>query len=169
MRRMLLLAVGVAAAAAAALISALLFRSPAFQKWLNPPVAYLPDDADIQSMRATLYESEFGSRAIPEFAVPPAHIPRILFWFRPSKYVAHPPIFLNHDVMGKLIVTTQQGKTTEITFYWSGQNPPVFTVDGEDFYWGGGTTEDHGRGVDGGIMAGKAVEAAYAESADKRQ
>jgi len=68
-------------------------RQPRNEKRLQPPQANLPDDSEIKSMRATLYPSHIGFDRIDEYDVPPEHISRILFWFRPSKFESRPPIF----------------------------------------------------------------------------
>jgi len=58
---------------------------------------------------------------------------------------------------------TKQGEIRNIKFYEAGHNPPVFTENGVDFYYGGGIMDENGHGVDGGIRAGKAVQEAYSE------
>jgi hypothetical protein len=94
-----------------------LLRQPQVEKWLKPPQANLPDDAEIEGIRATLYQSPVGFDSIDEFDVPPAHVPRILFWFRPSKYVSRPPILPGDIPLGELKITTKWGETRVLKFY----------------------------------------------------
>ena len=148
------------------LLVVLLFRLTEFQKWTTPPVANLPEDADVESLTASLRGSEVGFEPIPEFAVPPVHIARILFWLRPSKYERRPPIFPN-DLLGELKITTKHGEVIAIKFFWAGVNPPVFTTNGVDYFLGGGIIEENDHGIDGGIRLGKAIVAAHAESVKK--
>jgi hypothetical protein len=67
-----------------------------------------------------------------------------------------------------LRITTKDGETVLITFYWTGQNPPAFTDNGVDYFYGGGVTEEEGHAVDGGIRAGQAIVAAYSESRTRK-
>jgi hypothetical protein len=118
------------------------------------------DDSDIAGMRAALDESHLF-KSLPAFSVPTDHIPRILFWFRPSRYVKQPPILPWEGPIGALTISTRQGDTVNLKFYWAGHNPPVFTENGVDYFYGGGTLEKGGHGVDGAIQAGKAIVEAW--------
>ena len=164
MRRQVLCAGSVIAILLGVLLGIVVLRLPDIQKWLRPPTASLPDDSEIQSLRAALYDSSVGFKPIDEFAVPPDHVSSILFWFRPSKYDKRPAMIPGDTPLGELKIITKTGGTRTITFFWSGHNPPVFTENGIDYYYGGGSTNNDGYAVDGGIMAGKAIEAAHSES-----
>jgi hypothetical protein len=148
--------------AGALLIGTLVFALPEVLKRKTPPVANLPEDADVEKLTASIRSTQVGFDPVPEFAVPPGHIPRILFWLRPSEYVREPPIF-PEDLLGELKITTKHGEVVAVKYYWAGMNPPVFSTNGVDYFWGGGVTEEDGRGVDGGIRLGKAIVAAHAE------
>jgi hypothetical protein len=131
---------------------------PGVRKWLNPPTLRLPNDDEIESLRATLYKSQlaFGT---PEFTVPPEHVPRIMAFFRPAHYAARPSISPN-DLLGELKITDRRGETTVIRFYWTGQNPALLTVNGEDYFYGSNLATDNG------IQAARAIEKAYRDAVE---
>jgi hypothetical protein len=162
-RRWNLLVAGVIAAVLIPPFIALV--KPLIANWT--PKANVPLDRQIAGMRAELYRSQAGFEPIEAFDVPPDQIPLILFWFRPSDYVKHPPVAPDDIPVGKLSITTHRGETRFITFYAAGLNPPVFTENGTDYFFGGGITDEDGHGVDGGVRAGKAVQQAYAEAKQK--
>lgn len=168
-RQKLVLAGTVAAVLGVSLLVTLLLRQPQIRKRLNPPQANLPDDSEVERMRATLYQSPVGFHLIEEFDVPPEHIPRILFWFRPSTYEPQPPLLSGDTPLGELKITTTSGETRVFKFYWSGVNPPVFTENDVDYYFGGGIMDEQGHGVDGGIRTGKAIEAAHSAAKNNLQ
>jgi hypothetical protein len=99
--------------------------------------------------------------------VPPAHVPRILSWFKPAKYTrdaAHIPN-LSRDVLGQLEIATKQGDRVAIQFYWTGVNPVLFPENGVDYFLGRvAYDEETHHGFDGGIEAANAVKKAFMES-----
>jgi hypothetical protein len=158
MRRLSLLL----ALAATLIIAGLTFvvvRQPRFQKWLTPPVADLPTETDIAEMRDSLLDSQVGFQRIPEFTVPPKHVGVILGWLEPATYTRHPATF-PHDKLGEIHIVDKAGRETRVAFFWTGHNPPAFTLNGTDFFYG--PNRDEGEfGVDGGIRLGKAISDAY--------
>ena len=134
-------------------------RSPRFQKWYDPPVLILPADEEVAEVRASLRASQVGFEEIPEFVVPPEHVPAVLGWLRPPRYEPHPPIFPEYDELGAVVIRTRSGQELLLRFYWAGKNPAVVTRDGVDHFWGRGVN-DEGRPCDGGVGLGNAVREA---------
>lgn len=124
------------------------------------PDAGIPDESDIESVTASLSKSELGFKETPEFAVPPQDVPGILRWLRPSTYIHSPPLTASF-IVGKVTIKTKQGATIRITFYSAGHNPPLFTANGADYFWGDGIPTDNGFPVDGGVRMGKAIAQAH--------
>jgi hypothetical protein len=134
-------------------------RSPRFQKWYNPPVLLVPADDEVAEVRASLWASPVALEPIPEFVVPPEHVPVVLGWLRPLEYVSNPPIYPEHDEFGELVIRTRSGQELRLRVFWAGKNPAVVTSDGVDHFWGRGI-DDEGRPRDGGSCLSNALRAA---------
>jgi hypothetical protein len=128
-----------------------------------PPGAGIPDESQIESVRASLAKSDLGFEKIPEFTVPSTDVPKILDWLRPGTYEKAPPLVPNL-IVGTLTIKTKQGKTINVTIYSAGHNPPLFTSDGMDYYWGRGIRSEDGHGVDGGVRLGKTIVQAHEDA-----
>jgi hypothetical protein len=135
-------------------------RSPNFQKWYNPPVLLVPADDEVVELRASMRASQVFFEPIPEFVVPPEHVPAVLGWLRPLEYVSDPPIYPEHDELGEIVIrAARSGQELRLRFYWAGKNPAVVTRDGMDHFWGRGV-DDQGRPRDGGSCLGNAIREA---------
>jgi hypothetical protein len=139
--------------------------------WLSPPSFLvrllrapsppdIPEDHEVKVMTATVYDAPGISEPIPPFVIPKSHVGNILRWFRPAVYERDPPIFPRHP-LGTLRITTITGRRITIHFYWSGVNPPVFTTNGVDYYWGTIATEDQDPKSDGAAMLYNVIAKTY--------
>lgn len=136
-------------------------NSSRFQKWRNPPVLVVPADEVVVEVRASLRASQIGFEMIPEFVVPPEHVPIILAWIRPAKYIRNPWELQFLDELGEVVIGTKNGRELRMRFYEAGKNPAVITAGNEDQFYGRGI-DDEGRSCDGGIGLGIAIRDAYA-------
>ena len=131
-----------------------------FKKWKNPPVLVLPADEEVAEMRASLREFQGISRAVPSFVVPAEHVPHILGWLRPGDYTPGGWEPRPEDEMGEIVIRTINGREMRLVFFWTGQNPVIFTPDGEDMFFG----HEVGDFTDGGLRLCHAIEEAYKSS-----
>jgi hypothetical protein len=115
-----------------------------------------------------LSESTLGFPPIQEFTVPSSHIPRIMSWLVPSTYSEHPPVIPNF-VVGVLKIRAKGGRTLVATWYSAGHNPPLFTIDGHDYFWGDGPSTDQGWAVDGGVALGQVILKAHEDATGTRK
>jgi hypothetical protein len=164
-RQRLWLVLGTGILGAAGLTIAVV-RTRHFQKYYNPPVFVLPADDEVADMRACLREFQGVWPAVPEFTVPPAHVPVILGWLRPAEYRGQWSPRLA-ERLGDVVFRTRNGAETRLMFYSTGKNGVVFTTDGEDYFFGRGINPKGGY-VDGGICLGYAIQEAYQVSRRKR-
>jgi hypothetical protein len=142
-------------------------RSPRFQKWCNPPILALPLDGEVTEMRAGLYGSQALFDSIPEFVVPPDHVPVILGLLRPGKYIQEPWQLDLLNQLGEVVLRSSNGRETRLRFFDAGKNPAVLTLDGENQFYGRGGIVDFGgdpHSVAGGLSLGIAVREAYKAS-----
>jgi hypothetical protein len=105
-------------------------------KWYRPPAANLPDATRIAEMRASV--SAAGSRGryetdLPEFVVPDRFVRPVWARFVGSEYVAKPPISPD-EPLGVITVATRSGDVVRVTFFESGTDRLVFTLDGHDYF-----------------------------------
>src|SRR5262249_17728161 len=94
--RCMWLAIGIGLVLASALAVAIT-RTPSFRRGSRPPTLAAPPDEEVVEVRASLREAEIGFRETPEFVVPAEHVPLVLRWLRPPRYVPRPPIFPEKD------------------------------------------------------------------------
>lgn len=93
-----------------------------------PPPPF-PEDADVESVTACLFEGQWGGPAVPDFTVPPEYVPRLLRAFRPvtrSKY----PEQWELDTLGRLLIRDRSGRVYTATFCFAGKNPLCYNLDG---------------------------------------
>jgi hypothetical protein len=162
-RRWILLVLLVGSAAVA--LTVVLVRSPRFQKWYRPPVLVLPEADEIAEMRARAFHVEAWpwTEATQEFVVPPAHVPHLLHWLRPSQYAGY-EFSVNADnpiypVSCEILIRTQSRLELRLVCREWGKNPVAFTPNGEDYFLGDAVDED-GRYI-GGIGLHIAVRNAH--------
>jgi hypothetical protein len=135
----------------------------------SAPALELPAADQIAEMRVRVPSVEgFGAQPIPEFVVPPEHVPKILFWLSPaepdrysvSQGVERGIYFHVADVL----ICTKDGSELRLRCYDWGCNPVAFTGNGRDYYLGHVGTE---RGevpegcIDGGANLYRVIEAAH--------
>ncbi len=112
----------------------------------------------------------FDAGPIPEFGVPPEHIPKILFWLLP----AEPDRFSVSDGVDRgihfhvadVLIRTKDGRELRLRCHDWGCNPVAFTPNGKDYYLGhsGDEQGNHGQaGIDGGVKLYKAIEKAHVD------
>jgi hypothetical protein len=118
----------------------------------QPAKDVLPPIEEIVSVEAIFYQTEvdMGLPSITPVTIPAHRMPSILERLMPCRQVSDPPIRV-HDPLGKMKLTLKDGQRLFVTFYWSGQNPVVFTVDGRTFYWGNPLSSEGNPALDGGL------------------
>ncbi len=111
-------------------------------------------------MRISLSKDCFGSDGIAEFVVPEGHVPVILAWLRPDKYIRD-PWRLDWLAGGDVVIKTTDGGEVRVHFYDAGVNPAVLTTDGVDQFY---SPDFQGESRYGAIGFAEAVYAAYHDS-----
>jgi hypothetical protein len=100
-----------------------MFRSSA----LPTPVP-LPDDAQVESMTAEVFEV-MGLDPVPEFEIRPEYVPQVLHVLRFAETDSHPAP-RHENVFCRLSIRTTDGRTLTIAIPWLGKEPLAFTLDG---------------------------------------
>jgi hypothetical protein len=139
-------------------------------KRLAPPLE-IPSADQIVEMRASAPETESFGKPTEEFVVPPEHVSQILFWLLP----AEPDRFsvsggVESGVyfhVADVLVRAKGGKELRLRCHDWGKNPVAFTPNGKDYYLGRSTNEQ-GRGIDGGAKLYVAIEKAHQASQAKK-
>jgi hypothetical protein len=139
------------------------------------PVVSLPDAEAIECITARVNDlrDNMGIRPVPEFVVPREHFPILLSVLTPAErnerlqrqVKPHPEIF---PTIGHLTIATKQGKDIRIDYYFVGQSPLVFAVDGMMCQRGGRYMPDVPRpaevmGIDEGLLLYHVIDASYCE------
>lgn len=86
----------------------------------------IPDDSEVESITASLFNLPNGDPNVPEFLVPSQHIPEIMKKLRPAEKGE----YLTWRENGQLTIRRKDGRTTTIRFLWPAKGPLHFTVDG---------------------------------------
>jgi hypothetical protein len=172
MRRRAFLVLGFVAVAA---LAVLLYRRVTTGD-RDPGLVRLPDADDIEAITAEVTDrtDNFGFHPIPKFTVPRKHYPLLLSVLTPAErnellqgqVEQHPDIF---PVIGRLTIATKRGDEIRITYYFVGQSPLVFAVDGQLCQRGGQYMPKVPRpaavmGIDEGVLLYEVVHALYWEA-----
>jgi hypothetical protein len=129
------------------------------RKPLAPPLD-LPAADQIAEMRASVPKvGGFDAGPIPEFVVPPEHIPKVLFWLLPaepdrfsvSRGVEQGVFFHVADIT----IRTNDGTELRLRCHDWGCNPVTFTPNGKDYYQGH-SGDEQGKHPDQGCHDGGA-------------
>jgi hypothetical protein len=137
------------------------------RKQTHPPVCELPSADQILEMRASL-SPVWDTERVPEFVVPPEHIPNILFWLIPGKYVGD--FFVGGVDQGfyfevaEIVMRTKDGAELRLRCHDWGCNPVAFTANGKDYFLGQSGYENGQqpeRGIDGGVRLYLAIKDAH--------
>jgi hypothetical protein len=100
---------------------------------LAPPS--LPEDSEVESITATLYNSPADEPDIPEYTIPSEYVPVVLKMFRPVEKHKHPAKVLD---IGTLLVLTKSGESSELRFFfWGAGEPVLFSFQGAQCVRGG--------------------------------
>lgn len=109
----------------------------------------LPEAPEVQSMTASLYNSPQRLPDVPEFTVPPEHVPRILQAMRPAERDNFPAKW---QVLGTVSIVTTTNESIRVQLYWTRQDNGAFSVrqvgqggglfSSGDQYYRGGTDKD---------------------------
>jgi hypothetical protein len=111
--------------------------------------ANIPSLSEISKVNATAFNSLELRPDLPLFALSQEYYSDLLKWIKPSTPFKDKPPSLRYCI-GKLSITTKDGKSIHINYYWMGKSPVVFTLDGIHFFQGstspfqdGGLALDH--------------------------
>lgn len=92
------------------------------------PVPF-PEDVEVVGMTASLTGKVWGEKVVPEFAVPPAYVPRLLALFRPAQRSDYHPLW-DEPPIGILKIKDRKGEESVIRFGFSGKNPLCYNFAG---------------------------------------
>jgi hypothetical protein len=111
-------------------LAAGLMLALAAHTWRSDPAPpAFPDDADVVAISASLAGHEGFGKPVPEFVIPAPFVPRVLRAFRPVQLSAYPAAW-EEETLGRLVFTTQSGRTYVVRFCFSGKNPLCYNLDG---------------------------------------
>ena len=99
------------------------------------PTPSLPEDSEVRSITASLYNFPAQAPDVPEYTIPSEYIPVVLKFFHPVEQHKHPANA--HDI-GTLHILTQSGESSELRFfYWGDGEPVLFSLQGVQCIRGG--------------------------------
>jgi hypothetical protein len=114
-------------------------------------------------------------KPMPEFVVPPEHVPKILFWLapvEPDRFSVHQGVERGMYVhVADVLIRTKDGRELRLRCHDWGCNPVAFTPNGKDYYQGhsGDEKGEHPEGcIDGGMRLYSVIEAAHKASQAKK-
>jgi hypothetical protein len=133
------------------------------------PALELPTTDQIAEMRVSVPKIEgFAAGPIPEFVVPPEHVPGILFWLlpaEPDRYSVAQGVERGiYFHVADVLIRTKDGRELRLRCHDWGCNPVTFTPNGKDYYQGrsGDENGQHGQaGIDGGVKLYLAIQKAH--------
>lgn len=134
----------------------------------TPPLE-LPAPEHIEEMRASITGIDgFFFGPIPEFVVPPEHVPKILFCLgpaEPDRYSVSQGVERGiYFHVADVLILTKDGHRIQLRCHDWGCNPVAFTPNGRDYYLGhsrGADARDpDGGGHDGGVELCNAIKEA---------
>src|SRR6516165_1917324 len=95
----------------------------------SPPPPPLPEDADVESVTACLFEGLWSGPAVADFTVPPEYVPRLLRAFRPVTRSDYPEQW-EQETLGRLLIRDRSGRVYTVTFCFAGKNALCYNLDG---------------------------------------
>jgi len=166
MKRRAVLSLGLATAA---VLAGLLYWAATRRD--HTPGVCLPDADDVEVITAEIndHTDNMGIRPVPAFPVPREHFPLLLSVLTPAERNDRLRQAADvYPVLGHLKVLTKRGEAIRIDYYWAGQNPLVFAVDGVlcqrgGEYMPGVLPDSEVMGIDESLLLYHVVYAIYSE------
>jgi hypothetical protein len=90
----------------------------------------LPEADEVQTMSAYLGNSPQNLPDIPQFVIPPKHVPQVLAALQPADDDANPAPWQG---LGYLLITTKDGRSVIVDLYWTTAEKGAFSIRGTAF------------------------------------